>query len=104
MFAIVEIGGKQYNASLNQKIRVDNLNHEVGAKITLDKILCFKNEQGQTTLGEPLVKGAKIEAEIVKNYKDDKVLIFKKRRRKNSRRKRGHRQQKTEIKILSIQG
>lgn len=102
MFAIVEIGGKQYNAALNQKIRVDNLNHEVGKKITLDKILCFKNEQGQTTLGEPLVKGIKVEAEVVKNYKDDKVLIFKKRRRKNSRRKRGHRQQKTEIKILAI--
>ena len=102
MFAIVEVGGKQYNAALNQRIQVDNLNHEVGQKITLDKILCLKSDTG-INLGTPLVQGAKVEVEVVKNYKDDKVLIFKKRRRKNSRRKRGHRQQKTEIKILSIQ-
>lgn len=101
MFAIVEVGGKQYNASLNQRIQVTNLNQEVGAKITLDKILCLKDDKG-INLGTPLVKGAKVEAEVLKNYKDDKVLIFKKRRRKNSRRKRGHRQQMTEIKILSI--
>ena len=102
MFAIVEVGGKQYNAALNQRIQVDNLNQEVGKKITLDKILCLKSDTG-INLGTPLVQGAKVEVEVVKNYKDDKVLIFKKRRRKNSRRKRGHRQQKTEIKILSIQ-
>lgn len=103
MFAIVEVGGKQYNATLNQRIQVDNLNHEVGAKIMLDKILCLKSDKG-INLGSPLVQGATVEVEVLKNYKDDKVLIFKKRRRKNSRRKRGHRQQKTEIKVLSIQG
>ncbi|MSP34045.1 MAG: 50S ribosomal protein L21 [Rickettsiales bacterium] len=102
MFAIVEVGGKQYNATLNQRIQVDNLNHEVGQKIILDKILCLKDEKG-INLGSPLVKGATVEVEIIRNYKDDKVLIFKKRRRKNSRRKRGHRQQKTEFKVLSIQ-
>ncbi len=102
MFAIVEVGGKQYNATLNQRIQVDNLNQEVGKKITFDKILCVKNDKG-LSLGSPLVSGATVEAEVTKVYKDDKVLIFKKRRRKNSRRKRGHRQQKTEIKILSIQ-
>lgn len=102
MFAIVEIGGKQYNAALNQKIRVDNLNHEVGQKIILDKILCFKNEAGETTIGSPVISGANVEVEITKNFKDKKVIIFKKRRRKNSRRKRGHRQQKTEIKVLAI--
>ncbi len=102
MFAIIEIGGKQYTAGLNQKIHVDNLNQEVGAKVILDKILCVKNEAGTTLIGEPLVKGATVEVIVVKNYKDDKVLIFKKRRRKNSRRKRGHRQQKTELKVLAI--
>ncbi len=102
MFAIIEIGKKQYSAGVNQKIHVDNLNQEVGAKITLDRILCVKNAAGETSIGAPLVKGAKVEVEVVKNYKDDKVLIFKKRRRKNSRRKRGHRQQKTELKVLSI--
>ena len=102
MFAIIEVGGKQYNAVPNQNIRVDNLNHEVGAKIIFDKVLCVKNDKG-ISLGSPLVAGAKVEVEVVRNYKDDKVLIFKKRRRKNSRRKRGHRQQKTEFKVLSIQ-
>lgn len=102
MFAILEIGGKQYSAGVNQKIFVDNLNQEVGAKITLDKILCVKNDKGETKIGAPLVSGATVEVQVVKNYKDDKVLIFKKRRRKNSRRKRGHRQQKTELKVLSI--
>ncbi len=102
MFAIVELAGKQYRAAVNAKIRVDNLNHEVGQKITIDRVLCLQNEAGQATIGAPLVSGAKVEAEVTKNYKDDKVIIFKKRRRKNSRRKRGHRQQKTEIKILAI--
>ncbi len=102
MFAIIEVAGKQYSAGVNQKIIVDNLNQEVGKKITLDKILCVKNDKNETLIGAPLVNGASVEVEVVKNYKDDKVLIFKKRRRKNSRRKRGHRQQKTELKILAI--
>ncbi len=102
MFAIIEIGGKQYTAGVNQKINVDNLNQEVGKKITLDRILCVKNDKGKTMIGAPLVTGASVEVEVIKNYKDDKVLIFKKRRRKNSRRKRGHRQQKTELKVLAI--
>ena len=103
MFAIVEVGGKQYNAALNQRIQVDNLNQAVGEKFTLDKVLCIKSDNG-FNLGTPLIQGAKVEVEVIKNYKDDKVIIFKKRRRKNSRRKRGHRQQKTEIKILAIHG
>ncbi len=102
MFAILEIGGKQFRASPNEKIKVDNLNQEVGSKITFDRVLCLKNEQGETVIGAPLVSGAKVEAEVIKVFKDKKVLIFKKRRRKNSRRKRGHRQQKTELKILSV--
>jgi large subunit ribosomal protein L21 len=102
MFAILEIGGKQYKVAPEQKLKVDNLNQEVGQKITFDKIFCIKSEDGKTTIGEPVISGAKIEAEVISNFRDDKVLIFKKRRRKNSRRKRGHRQYKTEIKILSI--
>ncbi len=102
MFAIVEVGGKQYRAAPNDKLKVDNLNQEVGSKIIFDKVLCVTNEKGETVIGAPLVNGAKVEAEIIKIFKDKKVLIFKKRRRKHSRRKRGHRQQKTEVKILSV--
>lgn len=102
MFAIVKTGGKQYRVSPTEKIIVEKLNGEVGSKITLDQVLFFQNDNGETKFGKPIIEGASIEAEIVKNFKGDKVIIFKKRRRQNSRRKRGHRQNHTQIKILSI--
>lgn len=102
MFAILEISGKQHKVSINQTLKVDNLNQEIGQKVTFDKVFCVTKEDGSSTIGEPTVKGATVEAEIISNFRDKKVIIFKKRRRKNSRRKRGHRQNKTEIKILSI--
>lgn len=102
MFAILQIGGKQYKVTPDQKLKIDNLNEKTGEKVTFDQVLCLKNEKGETVVGEPFVSGAKAEAEILNNFRDKKVIIFKKRRRKNSRRKRGHRQEKTEIKILSI--
>ncbi len=104
MLAVVEIGGKQYNVTKEQKLTVDNLNKEIGEKFTLERVLCLKKEDGSTEVGQPTVEGAKVEAEVTKNFRDKKVLILKKRRRQNSRRKRGHRQYKTEIKILSIKG
>jgi large subunit ribosomal protein L21 len=102
MFAIIETGGKQYRVSPNEKIIVEKLIGDAGAKITLEKVLLVKNDQGEISFGGPLVQGAQVEAEIVKTFKNDKVIIFKKRRRQNSRRKRGHRQQQTLLKILSI--
>lgn len=103
MFAIIEIGGKQYRVAPSQNVRVDKIvDQEVGQKLTLDKVFCLADEKGQLTIGAPLVKGAKVEAEVVRNYRDQKIIIFKKRRRQNSRRKNGHRQYKTELKILSI--
>ena len=104
MFAIVETGGKQYRVAPGEKIIVEKLAGDAGAKITLDKVLLVKSEQGEINFGSPLVNGAKVEAEIIKTFKDDKVIIFKKRRRQNSRRKQGHRQQQTLLKILSIKG
>lgn len=103
MFAIVETGGKQYRVSTEQKIIVDKLSADVGSKITLDKVLLVNNGQ-DTSFGNPLVSGAKVEAEVLKNFKDDKIIIFKKRRRQNSRRKRGHRQHQTLLKITAIKG
>jgi len=102
MFAIVETGGKQYRIAPNEKFIVEKLDGETGSKITLDKVLLIKPESGELTVGSPLVKGAKVEVEIVKTFKNDKVLIFKKRRRQNSRRKQGHRQSQTLLKVLSI--
>jgi large subunit ribosomal protein L21 len=101
MFAIVETGGKQYQVSLDQKIIVEKIAGEVGSKITLDKVLLVKKGE-DISFGSPTVSGAKVEAEILKNFKDDKIIIFKKRRRQNSRRKRGHRQLQTLLKITAI--
>lgn len=101
MFAIVKTGGKQYRIAANDKIKVEKLDAEEGKKVTLSDVL-FVQKDGKAIFGEPLVKGASVEAEVLKNYKDQKVIIFKKRRRQNSRRKNGHRQPRTELKILSI--
>jgi large subunit ribosomal protein L21 len=102
MFAIVETGGKQYRVATNDKIIVEKLDFEAGAKVTLDKVLLVKSAAGEVNFGAPHVSGASVEAEIIKTFKNDKVIIFKKRRRQNSRRKQGHRQQQTLLKILSI--
>ena len=83
MFAIIETGGKQYRVSPNEKIIVEKLIGDAGAKITLEKVLLVKNDQGEISFGGPLVQGAQVEAEIVKTFKNDKVIIFKKRRRQN---------------------
>jgi large subunit ribosomal protein L21 len=102
MFAIIQTGGKQYRIAPNERITVEKIEGEVGAKITLNDVLFFQNDNAEITFGSPLINGAEVEAEIVKTYKNDKVIIFKKRRRQNSRRKQGHRQFRTEIRILSI--
>lgn len=102
MFAIVETGGKQYRVVPNERITVEKIEGDKGAKITLDKVLFYSNDQGDATFGAPVINGAEVQAEIVKTYKNKKVIIFKKRRRQNSRRKQGHRQFRTEIRILSI--
>jgi large subunit ribosomal protein L21 len=102
MFAVVETGGKQYVVAPSQKIIVEKLEGEVGSKILLDKVLLIQDKNGVAKIGSPVIEGAKVEAEICKTAKDKKVLIFKKRRRKNSRRKNGHRQTRTLLKIISI--
>lgn len=102
MFAVVKTGGKQYRVAKNDKIKVEKLNAEEGKKVILDEILFIENEKGEITFGSPTVKGAKIEAEVLRNFRNKKIIVFKKRRRKNSRRKNGHRQYQTELKILEI--
>ncbi len=102
MFAIIETGGKQYRVAPGEKIIVEKLTGEAGSKVSLDRVLLVKPEQGEISFGAPLVSGATVEAEILKTFRDDKVIIFKKRRRQNSRRKQGHRQSQTLLKIISI--
>ncbi|MDD2840215.1 MAG: 50S ribosomal protein L21 [Rickettsiales bacterium] len=102
MFAIIETGGNQYRVAPGNTIDVEKLEGEEGKKVLLDRVLFVQNEDGTSLIGKPLLDGVKVEAELVETYKDDKVIDFIKRRRKNSRRKNGHRQTKTELKILSI--
>ena len=101
MYAIVEIGGKQVKVEKNQKIFVNRLDAKEGSKVTFDNILLLDNA-GKVVLGTPSVKGAAVEVKVVKHLKDDKVIVFKKKRRKGYKVKNGHRQFLTEIMVEKI--
>lgn len=98
MFAVIRSGGKQYKVVSGDVISVEKLEGVAGDKLEISEVLMAGNK-----IGLPLLSGAKVLAEIVKQFRDDKVIIFKKRRRHNYRRKKGHRQYLTEIKITEIQ-
>ncbi|MDO4225328.1 MAG: 50S ribosomal protein L21 [Bergeyella zoohelcum] len=102
MFAIVEIAGLQYKVEQDQKLFVNRLKGEKGDKISFDKVLLAVN--GATKVGAPVVSGITVDAEIVDHIQADKVIVFKKKRRKGYAKKNGHRQQLTQIQIKSISG
>ena len=100
-FAIIQTGGKQYKVQTSDIIKVEKLDKENPGKIEFNEVLAYGDEN-IIEIGSPTVNGAKVEAELIKNAKNRTVLIFKKRRRKNSRRKNGHRQQYSLIQIKKI--
>ena len=101
-FAIIQTGGKQYKVKASEILKIEQLeNLKPESKIEFNEILAYGNDK-TLEVGSPLVSGAKVEAELIKNGKNKTVLIFKKRRRKNSRRKNGHRQLYSLIKINKI--
>ena len=100
-FAVIQTGGKQYKVKTSDIIKIEKLNKDTADKIEFNQVLAYGNEN-TLEIGSPIVDGAKVEAELIKNGKNRTVLIFKKRRRKNSRRKNGHRQQYSLIKIKKI--
>lgn len=102
MFAIVEIAGLQYKVEKDQKLFVNRLAGEQGNKVSFDKVLLTSN--GAVAVGAPAVKGVSVEAEIIDHVQADKVIVFKKKRRKGYKVKNGHRQQLTQIQIVSISG
>jgi large subunit ribosomal protein L21 len=102
MFAVVKTGGKQYKVMPNSVIRVERLDGEAGQKIEFKDILMIGENSKPSFIGTPLVKGAKVIGEIMSQTRDPKIIVFKKKRRHNYRRKNGHRQELTEIKILDI--
>ena len=101
-FAVIQTGGKQYKVKASEIIKIEQLeNIKPENKIEFNEVLAYGNDNSME-VGSPLVKGAKVEAELIKNGKNKTVLIFKKRRRKNSRKKNGHRQLYSLIKIKKI--
>ena len=101
MYAIMKCGGKQHKVKEGEYLKVDNLNLEVGTKFDITEILSINNGD-DLKIGTPFIEGAKIEAEVLENGKDKKIIIFKKRRRKDSKVKRGFRRQFSKIQINKI--
>lgn len=101
MYAVIKTGGKQYRVAENDVIRVEKLSAEVGAQVALDEVLLVGND-GDVKVGTPKVEGASVNAEVLDQVKADKIIVFKKKRRKNYRKKQGHRQQLTVLRIKEI--
>jgi large subunit ribosomal protein L21 len=101
MYAIVEIAGQQFKVAKDQKVYVHRLDAKTGSKISFDQVLLL-GDGDKVTVGAPAIANASVEAKVVKHLKDDKVIVFKKKRRKGYRVKNGHRQSLTEILIESI--
>ena len=101
MYAIVEIAGQQFKVAKDQKVYVHRLQGEEGSKVTFDNVLLL-DESNNVTIGAPAIEGASVTAQILSHLKGDKVIVFKKKRRKGYQKKNGHRQSFTEIQIESI--
>ncbi len=101
MYAIVEIAGQQFKVAKDQKVFVHRLQTEEGKKVTFDNVLLLDDGKN-VTIGAPAIDGAAVEAKVVKHLKGDKVIVFKKKRRKGYRKKNGHRQYLTQIEIAGI--
>lgn len=101
MFAVIRTGGKQYRVAPEMVLKVEKLEAEAGSTVTFTEILSMGSEAG-VVLGKPVVTGATVTATVIAQDRLDKVIIFKKRRRQNSRRKNGHRQHVTVLRVASI--
>ncbi len=101
MYAIVKIGGHQYKVEENKTIFVNRLSTD-DENVTLENVLLVKDDDGNVKVGKPTVEGAKVTAKVVEHLKSDKVIVFKKKRRKGYRVKNGHRQQITQLQIEKI--
>ncbi|MEE3502591.1 50S ribosomal protein L21 [Acidiphilium acidophilum] len=101
MFAVIRTGGKQYRVVPDAVLKVEKLEAEAGSTVTFTDVLALGGEAG-ITLGKPIVEGATVTATVIAQDRLDKVIIFKKRRRQNSRRKNGHRQHVTVLRVSGI--
>ncbi|WP_264512180.1 50S ribosomal protein L21 [Flavobacterium sp. N1719] len=101
MYAIVEIAGQQFKVSKDQKVFVHRLANEEGSKVSFEKVLLL-DDNGTITIGAPAIEGASVEAKVLQHLKGEKVIVFKKKRRKGYKKKNGHRQALTQIVIEGI--
>lgn len=101
MYAIVEIAGQQFKVEKGRKLYVHRLNENEGSQVSFDKVLLIEDD-GKVKVGAPSLQAASVEATVLKHLKDDKVLVFKKKRRKGYKVKNGHRQYLTQIEIKGI--
>ena len=101
MYAVISSGGKQYRVAQGETLRVEKLTASPGDKLTFESLL-FADDAGKVTVGAPLVKGVTVQAEVVEQGLGPKIVLFKYKRRKSYRRKNGHRQPFTALKITSI--
>lgn len=103
MYAVIKTGGKQYKVAAGETIKVELLDAEVGAEVTIDQVLAV-GTGAELKIGAPLVAGATVKATVVSHGKHDKVRIFKLRRRKHYKKSQGHRQNYTELEISAVNG
>ncbi len=102
MYAVIQTGGKQYRVEEGSKLRVEKLIGEVGEKVEIKEVL-FIGGTDSPKIGKPIVPGSRVVAEIIRQDKSDKILVFKRKRRKGFKKLKGHRQPFTEIKVISIE-
>ncbi len=102
MYAVIKTGGKQYRVAAGDVIKVERLDGEVGQSVAFDQVLMVGGQEGEPIIGTPVVAGAQVTAEVLEQGKAPKVIVFKKKRRKHYRRKRGHRQLQTVVRIREI--
>lgn len=103
MYAVIKTGGKQYRVATNDVLTIEKLDGDAGAEVEFTEVLMIGGD-GSPKIGTPTVSGAKVTAELVEQTRGPKLIAFKKRRRKNSRRKKGHRQDLTMVRITNIIG
>jgi large subunit ribosomal protein L21 len=101
MYAIVEIAGQQFKVEKDQRVFVNRLDAKEGAKVDFDRVLLM-DDKGKVNVGAPAIEGAKVSAKVERHLKGDKVIVFKKKRRKGYQKKNGHRQYLTELSITGI--
>jgi large subunit ribosomal protein L21 len=102
MYAVFKTGGKQFRAEPGARVRIPSLDVEPGSSVTFDEVLLAGDGEEQVQVGTPVVEGALVKAEVIRHGRGDKVIVFKRKRRKGYRKKQGHRQGFTEIRIDEV--